>query len=83
MGHFISTESTIPKGKSKLAMAEMFTKSYMEKCFNGVMDFLNLLCKECDLVIYDDCQVIDFDGRDALCEFVLNKATYDECIRNR
>lgn len=83
MGHYISTESKIPMGTSKLAMAEMFTKSYIEKCFNGVMDFLNLLCEKCRLVIYENCNVIDCDAYDGLCEFVENKDFYDECIRNR
>lgn len=83
MGHFISTESKIPMGTTKLAMAEMFTKSYMEKCFNGVMDFLNLLCEKCGLVINDNCNIIDCDAHDGLCEFVENKDFYDECIRNR
>lgn len=83
MGHYISTESKIPMGTSKLAMADMFTKSYMEKCFNGVMDFLNLLCEKCGLVIYENCGVIDCDGRDLLCEFVVSKEIYDECIRDR
>lgn len=83
MGHFISTESKIPMGTTKLSMAEMFTKSYIEKCFNGVMDFLNLLCEKCGLVINDNCNIIDCDAYDGLCEFVENKDFYDECIRNR
>ncbi len=83
MGHYISTEAKIPMGTSKLAMADMFTKSYMEKCFKGVMDFLNLLCKKCGLVIYEDCLVIDCDGRDDLCEFVINKELYDKGMKYR
>ena len=83
MGHYISTESKIPMGTSKLAMADMFTKTYMEKCFDGVVDFLNILCKKCGLVIYKDCRIIDCDGRDALCEYVVCKDVYDECMKYR
>ena len=82
MGHYISTECKIPMGTSKLAMADMFTKSYMEKCFKGVVNFLNLICENCGLVIYENCEIIDCDGRDSLCEFVINKELYESCIRD-
>ena len=78
MGHYITTDATIPMGTTKLAMAKMFTKSYMEKSLKGVMDFLNLLCEKCNLAICDSCEVIDCDGRDALCEFVVNKGVYEQ-----
>lgn len=78
MGHFISDKTTMPKGTSKDTLAEMFTKSYMTMCYNGVLSLLNLICEKCGLVLNTRCEVIDCDGRDCLCEFIVSQKIYDE-----
>ena len=50
----------------------------MEKHYKGVLDLLELICQKCSLVLYKDCLVIDCDGRDSACEFVLTKEAYEE-----
>lgn len=77
MGHLLPTDTKIPMGKSKETMATMFTQEYMRKSYDGVVAFLKLLCKKCDLVLNFDCEVIDSDGRDELCEFIVAKETFD------
>lgn len=84
MGHFISSKDKIPKGTSKDALAEMFTKSYMGRCYKGVLDLLNLICEKCDLILNMRCKAIDCSGRDTLREFIVTKETYEEieCYEN-
>lgn len=77
-GHYISTGCIVPMGKSKDALATQFTRDYMKKHYNGVVGLLELICEKCGLVLFKDCLVIDCDGRDGACEFVLTKETYDE-----
>lgn len=81
MGLFISDKTTMPKGTSKDTLAEMFTKSYMKECYNGVLSLLNLICEKCGLVLNNKCKVIDCDGRDSLCEFIVDKKTFEESDR--
>lgn len=78
MGHFISTDAKIPMGTSKDALSVQFTKDYMEQHYKGVLKLLELICKKCGLVLFKDCLVIDCDGRDSACEFVLTQEAYDE-----
>lgn len=78
IGHFIHEDSKIPMGTSKDSLAKMFTRTYIQKCYDGVMALLELICRKCGLVLYKECQVIDSDGRDGACEFVLTQQTYDE-----
>ena len=82
-GHFIHEDSKVPMGMSKDSLVEMFTKTYMQKCYDGVMALLELICQKCGLVLYKECQVIDSDGRDGACEFVLTQQTYDERDRDQ
>lgn len=77
-GHYITTENKIPMGTSKDALALQFTKDYMEKHYKGVLNLLELICQKCNLVLCKDCLVIDCDGRDSACEFVLTKEVYEE-----
>lgn len=76
-GHFISMGTKVPKGTSKDAMPKMFTKTYMQELYDGVLKTLELICKKCGLVMYNDCGVIDCDGRDEACEFVITQEVYD------
>ena len=82
-GTFIPSSIIIPKGTSKRPIAEVFTKTFMEKSYNEVLNFIDMLCQKCDLVMYKDCQALDCDARDALCEFVVEKAVFDQCIKER
>ena len=78
MGHNIWTDTKIPMGTSKDALAVMFTKNYMEQHYNGVLRLLELICRKCGLVLFKDCLLIDGDGRNSACEFVLTQQAYDE-----
>ncbi|MBR5536355.1 MAG: hypothetical protein IKU58_00455 [Clostridia bacterium] len=82
VGHFIHQESKIPMGTSKDSLAKMFTKTYMQACYDGVIALLELICQKCGLVLYKECQIIDSDGRDGACEFVVTQQTYDERDRD-
>lgn len=77
-GHYITTENKIPMGTSKDTLASQFTKNYMNKHYKGVVDLLELICRKCGLVLYKDCLIIDCDGRDSACEFVLTQEVYNE-----
>ena len=77
-GHYITAEDKVPMGGSKDALALQFTKDYMEEHYKGVVNLLELICQKCNLVLYKDCQVIDCDGRDCACEFVLTQEAYAE-----
>jgi len=78
VGHFISVDTKIAKGTSKESLSKMFTKTYMSNCYNQVLNFLELLCYKCGLVLCKECQIIDCDGRDAACEFVLTQEAYND-----
>lgn len=77
-GHFITTDAKVPMGTSKDTLSVQFTKNYMEQHYNGILNLLELICKKCGLVLFKDCLVIDCDGRDCACEFVLTQQAYDE-----
>lgn len=81
MGSYISNETKISLGTSKDALAEMFTKTYMNNCYEGVLSLLNLICEKCGLVINPKCGVIDCDARDCLCEFIVTKETFESSVR--
>ena len=80
-GTFIPISATLPKGTSKLPIAEIFTKTFMEKAYDGVLDFIEMLCQKCGLMMCKECEVLDCDGRDALCEFVVDKTLFDQCAQ--
>jgi hypothetical protein len=77
-GTFIPISATLPKGTSKLPIAEIFTKTFMEKAYNGVLDFMEMLCQKCGLMMCKECEVLDCDGRDEKCEFIIKVTSYDE-----
>lgn len=76
-GHFIGMGTKIPMGASKKALSKMFTRTYMKEHYESALNLLELLCKKCGLILYRDCGVIDCDGRDAACEFVITQEVYD------
>jgi len=80
-GIVVSSEVKMPRGTSKDPLAEMFTRSYMQKCYEGTLALLSKICDNCGLALYKDCQIIDCDGRDLLCEFIVEKAVYDTSER--
>jgi len=77
-GSYIPISATLPKGISKLPIAEIFTKTFMEKSYKGVLDFIDMLCQKCGLMICKECEVLDCDGRDEKCEFIIKPTSYDE-----
>lgn len=77
-GHYITADAKVPMGKSKEPLAIQFTKDYMKKHYEGTYKLLELICEKCGLVLYKDCQVIDCDGIDDACEFVLTRASYEK-----
>lgn len=76
MGHFITADAKMPMGASKDTLSTQFTQTYMEQHYKGILALLDLICKKCGLVLYEGCLVIDCDGRDLACEFVLSQETY-------
>lgn len=82
-GLFIPSDTKLPMGTSKKSIAEMFTKTYMDKCYKAAIDLLKYICDKCDLFLYKNCKVIDCDGRDSLCEFIVSKETFDKSNRNK
>ena len=78
VGHFISADAKVSMGTSKDTLSVQFTKDYMEQHYIGVIKLLELICQKCGLVLFKDCLVIDCDGRDSACEFVLTQKDYDE-----
>ena len=57
-GSYIPISATLPKGTSKLPIAEIFTKTFMEKSYKGVLDFIDMLCQKCGLMICNDSQIL-------------------------
>lgn len=78
MGHFVSSYATIPMGTSKDSISKLFTHTFMQESYDAIISFLELLCKNCGLVLNKRCKIIDCDGRDALCEFVVTQEAFDE-----
>ena len=70
-------------GTTKESLATMFAKTYMEKCYRGVIGFLELLCEKCGLVLNKNCEIIDCDGRDMLCEYVVTKDIFENAVFER
>lgn len=82
-GTFIPSDIKLPSGTSKEEISSVFTKSYMDKCYKATISLLELICTKCGLVLYKDCQVIDCNGRDGLCEFIVSQETFDDGDRNK
>ena len=82
-GLIIPSDIKLPGGKSKEELSTAFTKTYMDKCYKATLSLLELICSTCGFVLYKDCKIIDCDGRDGLCEFIVSKETFDDGDRNK
>lgn len=82
-GTFIPGDIKLPSGTSKEEISDAFTKTHMNKAYNATLNLLELICSKCGLVLYKDCQVIDCDGQDGLCEFIVSQQTFDNGERNK
>lgn len=80
-GHFIPASATIPMGTSKESLAALFTRTKMQESYKSVLTFLGILCQNCGLVLNTQCEIIDCDGRDELCEFVVTQEVFDRSER--
>ena len=69
-GSWIHPTATFSMGSSKKSIADIFTKDSMQHYFDGVMQFLNLICNKCGFQLNDKCEVFDCDGRDSNYEFI-------------
>lgn len=82
-GTFIPGDIKLPSGTSKEELSVAFTKTHMNKAYKATLNLLELICSKCGLVLYKDCQVIDCDGQDELCEFIVSQETFDNSDRNK
>jgi len=74
-GHYFTSDTKFSIGKSEKAFVSLFTKMNMERSYRSVLELLELLCSKCRLTINEECEIIDSDGRDDLCEFIMDKRT--------
>ena len=70
----------IDLGTSKKPLATIFTQDYISEGYKQVKKLIELICSKCGLYINEDAQIIDCDGRDALCEFIVDKYLFDQSI---
>lgn len=80
-GHIIPIDTMIPLGSSNEPVSIVFTKKYLANCWDGVLRFLKYICEQCGLVVNMECAIIDNDGRDMACEFIITKETYYDSER--
>lgn len=73
-GSWVSSNVKIPLGTAKKSLAELFIKENIQHYYDGVLEFLKLLCQNCGMEVNEDCQIIDCDARDDRFEFI--------CIRS-
>lgn len=67
----IPASVTIDLGTSKKPIATVFTKDYMSESYMQVKNLINLICSKCGLYVNEDVEIIDCDGRDNICEFIV------------
>lgn len=77
-GHFLDEHTKMPLSKNKEPLSKMFTQSYMQKCYDGVIDNIKLICSKCGFILNMDCDIIDSDGHDANCEFIMDSSYITE-----
>lgn len=78
-GHYLVKGISIPLGTTKrYHLEDLFSKSFIEECYHGTIQFLSLLCDKCGLLLNKDCEIIDSDGNGSLCEFIVDKSSVDE-----
>ncbi len=68
----IPADVKIDLGTSKKTLASIFTQDYVGEGYAQVKKLIKLICVNCGLYVYDDVQIIDYDGRDDICEFIVS-----------
>ena len=68
----IPADVKIDLGTSKKTLATIFTQSYINYCYSEVLKLIQLICSKCGLYIYRDVLILDCDGRDDICEFIVS-----------
>lgn len=68
----IPADVKIDLGTSKKTLATIFTQDYIKECYQEVLKLIKLICSKCGLYINKDVQIIDCDGRDDICEFIVD-----------
>lgn len=68
----IPADVKIDLGTSKKTLATIFTQDYIKECYQEVLKLIKLICSKCGLYINKDVQIIDCDGRDGICEFIVD-----------
>lgn len=68
----IPADVKIDLGASTKTLASIFTQDYVSEGYAQVKKLIKLICVNCGLYVYDDVQIIDYDGRDDICEFIVS-----------
>ncbi len=68
----IPADVKIDLGTSKKTLASIFTQDYVSEGYTQVKKLIKLICVNCGLYVYDDVKIIDYDGRDDICEFIVS-----------
>lgn len=68
----IPADVKIDLGTSKKTLASIFTQDYVSEGYAQVKKLIKLICVNCGLYVYDDVQIIDYDGRDDICKFIVS-----------
>lgn len=68
----ISEQAEIDFGTLKEAIVNSFSKSYIENGYKETISLISLVCSKCGLYINNDCNIIDCDGRDDFCEYIVD-----------
>jgi len=73
--HFsaIPADVKIDLGTSKKTLATIFTQTYIKNCYFQILSLIELICSKCNLFINKDVLILDCDGRDVSCEFIVDK----------
>lgn len=69
----IPADVKIDLGTSKKSLATIFTQTYIKNCYLQILSLIELICSKCDLFINKDVLILDCDGRDVSCEFIVDK----------
>ena len=75
----IPADVKIDLGTSKVALATIFTQDYVREGYTQVKNLIRRICELCGLYVNEDVQVIDCDGRDSICEFIVDS---DPAVRD-
>lgn len=68
----VPADVKIDLGTSKKTLATIFTQDYVRECYQEVLKLIKLICLKCGLYTNKDVHIIDCDGRDGICEFIVD-----------